>query len=259
MHKQTLSINVISPWQIKDGKATAPVLCAVEGVHHGSAGPLFWSADVLKQSVEKFHNVPVTLRHPVNEAGKFCSVHYSLESATRYTRGRMVNPTYDPAAKGIRATLEIPTTAPDFSTIQGIKNVSVGAYTEDDYTAGVWQGKSYSGIVKKIDEIDHIALLPDEFPACVGTGIKAAQQSEDEIKQIFENALQTLINKRGGNQMDEILLPASYSLNKEQAPDLEAMQAQADKDNVLLPTEFNRSACTKQVQDDEDVLLPCGF
>jgi len=50
-----------------------PVVMMVEGVHNGSAGPVFHSADELGKSADAWEGVPVTIHHPELN-GNFVSV-----------------------------------------------------------------------------------------------------------------------------------------------------------------------------------------
>ena len=44
----------------------APVTMIVEGVLNGSAGPIFYSLDELKRTVDGWNNIPLLLGHPEN-------------------------------------------------------------------------------------------------------------------------------------------------------------------------------------------------
>ena len=254
MNRQTLSINVISPWKIKNGMAIAPVTIMVEGVHNGSHGPIFWSAHILERFTPAWENVPVVINHPMRDG-----IPISVRATQDRIIGRVTNPRYDRAKKAVRATIKIPINGTiDLSILQNTKEVSAGVFSDETYESGNWNNEYYSACAISMQP-DHLALLPGGQGACSwqdGCGIRA-NQSEAEIKQIFLNALEILIEKKGG-KMSERLLPAGMNLNTE--PDFEVMKKQADSGNLLLPTEFNRSACTaKCSQDESEVLLPCGF
>ena len=256
---RTITTNIISPWNIKNGKALAPVLIAIEGVHSGSEGPLFWTAEVLKNSVKKFNNIPITMRHPTDCQGQFVSIHENPAITTQYLRGVLKNPRFDATVKGIRARIEVPVNIQDFGLVQGTKNVSLGVFTNEEGPAGEWNGRYYTAKVVEIQKADHLALLPDQTPACVGTGIQV------NTEKLFRDALATIIQEREDQIMDEALFPAGVQTNvsrKEEEQKLTALQTAAEKDGLLLPTQFNKSAATstsQATQDEAVILMPAGY
>lgn len=58
--------------------------------------------------------------------------------------------------------------------------------------------------------------------------------------------------------MDNKLLPADVQ-EKETKENPEQIQAYADQNELLLPTQFNRGEETEKPADEEDVLLPTGM
>ena len=255
--RHELVVNVVRPWTIKNGVASAPVTIMVEGVHNGSHGPIFWAGHILEKFADKWEGVPIVINHPLKNGQPI-----SVKGAKDEIVGRVTAPYFDKVKKAIRANIEIPINNGriNLSTLQNIKEVSAGVFSDETYESGTWNDEQYHACSISM-EPDHLALLPGGVGACSwqdGCGIRA-NQSEAEIKQIFENALQILISKQGGTeQMSDKLLPTGMNLNTEQ--DSREAQAFADEKDLLLPTQYNRSACTtKCSQDTAEILMPCGF
>ena len=83
---------------------------------------------------------------------------------------------------------------------------------------------------------------------------KATPGSEEEYKRIIH------IQKTGGQQTntEEILFPTGViQFNKQE--DEKKWKEEAEKTDILLPTEFNRSSSTQQAENEEEILMPCGY
>src|SRR5690606_35850763 len=50
-----------------------PVVMMVEGVHHGSKGPLLYSEEELADSASDWSGMPVVIGHPKDSKGKYIS------------------------------------------------------------------------------------------------------------------------------------------------------------------------------------------
>jgi hypothetical protein len=236
-----LICNALQPWAVKDGELTAPVLLAVPGIHHGSLGPLLWPVGVLKRHAKDFDGIPVTMRHPENSEGHFVSIDYDTQIKQQYSRGVLVNTKFDQRKKGIVGTIEIPINTPDLSLCQQAKNVSIGVFTEDIGVSGWLDGAYFDGIVAEVLHADHLALLPDQLPACAGTGI-------------------------GNNQKEGVTMEALYPLGvrtaeDEKAPCQAAIREMADRHNLLLPIGMGGrdQEPERPSNDNPDVLLPLGM
>jgi len=170
--KSSIQVNLLSPWTVKNGKATAPVVMMVEGVHNGNHGPIYWASHILKENAHKWHNIPVCIDHPVDSDGKAVSIKEQPEKII----GRVVNGYFDEKIKGIKATLEIPLNPEKYplTKLQQIKEVSTGLFSDEIYESGQWNNERFMACAISMLP-DHLALLPDGIGACSwedGAGIR---------------------------------------------------------------------------------------
>jgi len=240
-----LNCNAVAPWTVKNGKLTAPVLLAVPGIHAGSNGPVLWPIGVLERHAKDFSNIPVTMRHPENSEGHFVSINYSAQVQQKFSRGVLVGTKYDQRRKGVIGTIEIPINTADLSLCQRARNVSLGVFTEDILVSGWLEDTYFSAIVTEIVQADHLALLPDQDPACVGTGIGNYQKE--------------------GAGMEKHLYPLGVRVAEEEeekkAPCQAALREEADRRNLLLPTGMGGKDQEPQrpSNDNPNVLMPTGL
>jgi len=164
-----------------------PVVMMVEGVHNGSAGPVFHSAEELGKSTSAWEGMPVTIHHPEQD-GNFVSV-----NSDGIFESYAVGYVSDAVMKGDRLTAKVyldvhrltaisPQTL--LSVQQGkIMEVSVGVYTNDDEITGEWNGETYYRIAKNHIP-DHLAILPGEVGACSvtdGCGLRVNNQKGGKV------------------------------------------------------------------------------
>lgn len=228
---KNITANVLSPWKVENGELSAPVVLIKEGVHCGSHGCIFWPSEVLAESAKLWEGKPVTLGHPVKD-NSFVSVKERLDTVV----GKVTNVRFNNKTKALEGIVRIPISK---ANVQGVKEVSVGVFSDDIYITGTYDGKQYSAIAQNCIP-DHLALLPNERGACSfldGCGIRANNEAEDLVIKIF-NAL----NKDVETKMKiEPLLPTGLNVNEEKEEvNLTELQAWADANGILLPTEFNR-------------------
>ncbi len=157
-----------------------PVVMMVEGVHNGSHGPLFHPAEELGKFPESWNGIPVVIDHPVNDNGLNISAN-SPEVIDGPTVGRVYNTTME--GDKLKAEVYVDYTklnAISPAALNSILNgepleVSVGVFTEEDTTSGVWNNERYNSIARS-HRPDHLALLPGGTGACSwndGCGIRA--------------------------------------------------------------------------------------
>ena len=244
MDKNTIQINVISPWAVKNGLMVAPVIIMVEGVHHGSAGAIYWAAHILEQNAGKWEGIPVVINHPMVN-GRPVSVNFNDETKNQII-GHVTNPSYDLAKKGIKAEIHVMMNKGiNLSVLQKTKEISAGIFSDEVYKAGHWNGEFYNACSITM-EPDHLALLPENTGACSwqdGCGIRN--------------------NIKGGSTMsiEEILLPPGVQADSEETEEerLQKLQDEADKAGVLLSTQFNRCTKTTRPAEDDEILMPVGY
>lgn len=262
MTRQSITIYLQSPWTIRNGKAISPITIMVEGVHNGSHGPIFWAAHILKQNAGKWEGVPVVINHPMVN-GK----HVSITETPEQIIGHVRRPYFDEVKKAIRAEIELPANTPRLSEIQNIKEISAGVFSDEVYTAGVWNSEEYKACSITM-EPDHCALLPGPGArgACSfsdGCGLRA-NSSGFQLYDDITNAIMDYFKGDFQMNQDERLLPADMiSVNTEfkDEQDLRTLQEAADRQGLLLPTEYNGTgkAANADPGADDEILMPCGF
>ena len=260
MNRQTIQINIESPWRVAGQVAIAPVTIMVEGVHHGSHGPLYWASHILRENTPKWNGVPVCFDHPMANGQPVSIKRKSKDHIIGYVR----RPYFDESKQGIRAEVEV--NADLLTQVQGIREVSAGVFSDEQYTSGTWNGEQFEACSITM-EPDHLALLTTQRGACSwedGCGIR------NNARQLFEAAITTYVNNliKGVNTMpeQEILLPTTFIDNSKKPEDNEdeksliALQAEADKEGILLPTPLNARPVsadkTKWSGSGEEPLLP---
>ena len=194
-----------------------PVVMMVEGVHNGSAGPLFHSARELSHCLPAWDGIPVSIQHPMDD-GHFvsCNSPGVIESQVV---GKVFHSTFENGRLKAEAWLdEDRLTKISSEMLESILQcrpieVSVGVFTDDEAITGDWNGEQYIAIARNHNP-DHLALLIGAVGACSnkdGCGIRA--------------------NKGEGGEKE---------MKKEKQPDLEAIGAKyldAGRFNPLLACE----------------------
>jgi len=197
----------------------APVTMMVEGVLAGSRGPLLHLADEFGHVPAAYNGIPVTIQHPQDESGNYVSAN-SPDVLSNWSVGKIFSTILadnklkseawvdkkkcETLSKETLAALEAGT----------ILEVSIGVFTDEEETPGVYNGKKYNAIARN-HKPDHLALLPGAVGACSvkdGCGIRV-------------NSSQT---KKGGQSNVEVLtaiqvlkesgyaVPSSFQLNKDE-------------------------------------------
>ncbi len=160
----------------------APVILLTEGVHSGSAGPMYYPPEVLAEFPAAWNGRPVPVLHPYNEDGTPISCN-TPEVLERQSVGQLFNVVYeDGKLKGevwvnISKARQI---SPDILEIipNGQMEVSTGFQSNDLMMPGLWNEEEYMGVVQNIRP-DHLALLPNSRGACSwedGCGIRANEE-----------------------------------------------------------------------------------
>jgi hypothetical protein len=177
------------------GKAhiVVPVVMMVEGVHNGSRGPLFHSAQELGKVVGAWNGIPITIQHP-QQGDSFISAN-SPDQIERCV-GRVYNVHMDGnKLKGeawidVNKITAVSTLALGYIRQQRPLDVSVGVFTEETDEEGDWNGEHYTATAYG-HRPDHLALLPGEQGACSwadGCGIRVnssqtTKTEKDEMKK----------------------------------------------------------------------------
>lgn len=177
MDKQiNLKVTVNSPAirrQEHEGKnyIIAPVVILTEGVHCGSAGRVYHSAEELQKHVMTWNGIPITVGHPKDENDNPIAAN-SPEAVEQFRIGNLYNAEYANDPPRIIAEMWIdldmvskksPETLADLNA--GKLEVSTGMYHESIEESGVWNTEEYD--YKAFDyRPEHLAALPGWKGAC---------------------------------------------------------------------------------------------
>lgn len=156
-----------------------PVVMMVEGVHCGSAGPLFHSIEELGKYPDSWNGIPVSIQHPEQD-GQYISAN-SPEVLERQTVGQVFNTFVDGNKLKAECWIDIEritAISPEaYSYLQNKRplEVSIGVFSDDIPQEGDWNGEHYIAVATN-HRPDHLALLPGGRGACSwadGAGIRA--------------------------------------------------------------------------------------
>lgn len=193
-----------------------PVIMMVEGVHVGSAGPTYYSANKLSEHPDAWNAKPIVVYHP-NKNGVPVSA-CSKEILEKQSVGIILNAEFE--ANRLKAEAWINEKKADkvypgllaLLRSGGIMEVSIGHFTEDVEESGIWNNETYERRVTVIKP-DHLALLPTEIGACSvqdGAGIPRINK---DMRSNQETDIQSLVYTsltNNGISTADIFLDAVY-------------------------------------------------
>jgi len=190
-------------YEVYQGKKhlVVPVVMMVEGVHSGSSGPQFHSAEELGKFPAAWNDIPITVQHPTTD-GEFVSA-----KTPGMIEVAVVGPVYNTFMddKRLRAEAwleedkikEVSPLALAYILQQKPLEVSVGVFTDDILTGGIWNGEAYN--ISAINHRpDHLALLPGGKGACSwedGAGIRVNEDGTGV------DSVGVKINEKGGQEV----------------------------------------------------------
>jgi hypothetical protein len=177
-----------------------PVVMMVEGVHNGSAGPIFHSIEELGKIPGSWNGIPITIDHPQIE-DTYVSANIPILIDTR-TVGRVYNTYVEDDKLKAEAWIDVeqitqisPETLVQIREGQ-ILEVSVGVFTDDEEVENEnWNGESYNAIARN-HRPDHLALLPGGVGACSvddGCGIRNNNKRKGGSK-VENNSIELIKN-----------------------------------------------------------------
>ena len=171
-----------------------PVVMMVEGVHNGSHGPLLHLAEDLGMFPGAWNGIPITVSHPISE-GVNISANENPETAEKVTVGRVFNTHMDGKKLKAEAYIDeqklsqVSPVALAYIKQDRPLDVSIGVFTEEEQTAGEYNGEVYSAIARH-HRPDHLALLPGEQGACSwadGCGVRVNSEKDKTTNKIETN------------------------------------------------------------------------
>ena len=196
-----------------------PVVMMVEGVHHGSGGPIFHRSETLRDLPERWNGIPITVNHPEHERLNVSG--NSPEIMDEYSVGQVFNTHYD---NGLKADAYI-----DVERIQRISpealayirarrplDVSVGVFNATEPITGEWGGETYESVAVNYVP-DHLALLPEGQGACSwsdGCGIRVNKEGGDAVNDLLKTfkeisqkgyAVALINNEEGYQEISQLL------------------------------------------------------
>ena len=225
--------------QMLDGKRhlIVPVVMMVEGVHHGSQGPLLYTAEDLSKFPSSWDGIPVTIGHPeIDEE----YVSANSPEVLAQSVGRIFNTCFEDGKLKAEVWIDeqritaISPTALAYIVSGRQLEVSVGVFTEHEEVSGTYinannnEEEEYIAIARN-HRPDHLALLPGMNGACSwndGCGIRVNSSETSKLnvnedmndeqvlakKQLaLENCLASLTNNEQGYQ--ELMMKLSSKLD----------------------------------------------
>ena len=174
-------------------RIVVPVIMMQAGVHAGSHGPLLHLAEDLGKFPASWDGIPISIQHP-QENGNNVSANQP-HIIDNQVVGRVFNTHMEDGKLKAEAWIDqdrIQQISPEaLKYIQDGKplDVSVGVFTEDEYSTGDYNGEHYEGIAKN-HRPDHLALLPGGRGACSwtdGCGVRA-NAAEEGVTDMQINA-----------------------------------------------------------------------
>ena len=204
---QTIKVNNYTPEvKLHQGRKhlVVPVVMMIEGVHNGSNGAIFHSADELSRHVGSWNGIPIVIQHPA-EDGQAISAN-SPDVIDRERVGRVYNTRFESGKLKAEAWLDETqmghVSLEAFTYIRDKKplDVSVGVFTDDEVIEGTWNNEAYTAISRN-HRPDHLALLPGGVGACSwtdGCGVRVNSKGGDDLTQKEQHLIELIKNYESG-------------------------------------------------------------
>jgi len=186
----------------------APVNMIVEGVLPGSGGPMLYPADQLRNSVNFWNNVPVTINHPQID-GNYVSAR-SPEVMEQFAVGHIFNTRFDAATNTLKAEawIQKDRLQNNFENVFNMLTesnanieISTGVLHSEAETSGDFNGVAYNTVGSDFYG-DHLALLPNDVGACSwrdGCGLRVNSSTKKVHKAAFNeldnNTVETALRR----------------------------------------------------------------
>ena len=178
-----------------------PTVMMVEGVHNGSAGAGFYSADVMRKVDIAWNSKPIVLGHPKSPQGDPLLAS-SADVLNEFQVGILCNTSTGEDCRQVseawldKSLLETKDPALATSVANGeIVEVSTGYYLEADMTQGVWNSENYAWKACNLQP-DHFAILPAGVSGACSVSDGAGLCRNEEGKGADESTAQGVENQK---------------------------------------------------------------
>ena len=260
--KQEPNYKVVTKKHQGKNHLIVPVIMMVEGVHHGSHGPLLHSINELGHFPETWNGIPVVINHPEID-GQAVSAN-DPDIIEQQTIGRVYHTWVD--GTRLRAEAWI-----DEEKLQQLSaellaqfkkgelvEVSLGMFSDEEKIIGDYNGKAYEAIAHN-HRPDHLALLPGGVGACScadGCGIRLNEKGGEETD--IENSDTTTVTTTGFVQfIDPAVVGDGDIIDLAAGPD--QIDITRTKFNNLKPKEVNMANdCLPCIKQKVDALIIQG-
>lgn len=174
-----------------------PMVMMTEGVLNGSNGPIYYPEDELAKNPEIWNHKPVVVYHPTQNGQGISAC--SPDVLTTQKIGVIMNTRWDATAKRLVAEAWLENNrmeVVDKRVAKAVENesmmeLSTGLFTDNEQTAGEFNGRKYSMIARN-HRPDHLAVLPDKIGACSlkdGAGFIRNESNDRDRRTVTTNDL----------------------------------------------------------------------
>ena len=167
-----------------------PIIMMAEGVHNGSHGKVYHSAEALEKYPAAWNGIPIVIYHPEEDGINVSANRPDIIEQVQV--GRVFGTHFENNQLRAEAWLNekrLKKISPESYTMIQNKDqleISVGVFTDDEEVNGEWQGEVYTAMSKN-HRPDHLALLPGLKGACSwedGCGVRVNQEGGGIVRDI---------------------------------------------------------------------------
>jgi hypothetical protein len=165
-----------------------PMVMMTEGIHNGSNGPLFYSAEELKDTPSVWNHKPIVVNHPMVDGSGVSACDPTVIETHKV--GIIMNAHTDVKNKKTRLCAEAWINTDKAALVDNrvnealdektVMEVSTGLFVDNVAKAGFYNGTPYDYVATNFKP-DHLAILPDSVGACsVADGAGLIRNSENK-------------------------------------------------------------------------------
>ena len=219
----------------------APAVILVEGVHRGTAGPVFYPSEEMRTSPGAWNGRPVTLGHPEIDGEPVSAS--TPEALEQFNLGTLFNTRFDEEIIGLRSEVWIDEIrarrlAPEVleAVLRGDPmEISTGLWFKPSGGVGIWRNEDFD-VTATDFRPDHLALLPEDTGACSnddGCGLrvnKGSTEQEENMEKGFWDFVKGCVKNHEGSKQEQVaVLIEKFATNQPgMRTTVEALQRQLD-------------------------------